>query len=143
MKEQKTLALEFEDISRLEEQRSLIKKFLKPESYKKFETPAGKLGTLRAILESGVFSKEKTYELQSLGVVLGDVFVQDMGFEWIVVQDEYGRNPAIHHPDKSIILFPLTMISKRIERGENPDVFELYNGVANHVEELLNDQEVK
>ena len=30
--------------------------------------------------------------------------------------------------------FPLTMISKRVERGEKVDVFELFNGVAAEVE---------
>lgn len=65
-----------------------------------------------------------------MGVVLGDVFVQDMGFHWIIVQHDYGRDPAIKFQNTSVLLFPLTMISKRIERGETVDVFDLYNGVA-------------
>jgi len=36
----------------------------------------------------------------------------------------------------SIILFPQTMISKRIERGEEVDVFDLFNGIVAKVEEL-------
>jgi hypothetical protein len=64
------------------------------------------------------------------------VFVQDMGMEWIMVEDEYGRDPAVRLPNTRIILYPMTMISKRIERGEKVDVFELYNGAAAQVEDL-------
>ena len=84
-----------------------------------------------------VFGPDQTYELQSMGVVLGDVFVQDMGFHWIVVEDESSRDPAVQYKNTSIILYPLTMISKRIERGEEVDVFELYNGVAAEAENLI------
>ena len=135
---QKILSMTNDDTERLDKQRGLIVKYLGDEdSKKKFKTPAGKLGTLRALLAANVLKADKTYELQSMGVVLGDVFVQDMGFHWIIVEDEYGRDPAIRYKETSIILYPLTMISKRIEKGETVDVFELYNGVAAKVEELI------
>ena len=72
-----------------------------------------------------------------MGIVFGDVFVQDMGFSWVMVEDEHGRDPAIRYRETSIILFPLTMISKRIERGEQVDVFDLYNGVAAIAQERI------
>ena len=53
-----------------------------------------------------------------------------------MVEDEYGRDPAVRRPNTTIILYPMTMISKRIERGEKVDVFELYNGTAAQVEAL-------
>ena len=72
-----------------------------------------------------------------MGIVLGDTFVQEMGFHWVIVEDEYGRDPAIKYKETSIILYPLTMISKRIENGEAVDVFEMFNGTAAKVEELI------
>jgi hypothetical protein len=39
-------------------------------------------------------------------------------------------------PKTSIILYPLTMISKRVERDEQVDVFDLFNGVAAQVEHI-------
>lgn len=39
-------------------------------------------------------------------------------------------------PGTTIILFPLTMISQRVERGEQVDVFALFNGVAAQVDDL-------
>ena len=137
MAEQTKSALTDGDQNRLEEQRAVVTRHLDEDGLKKYETAPGKLGTLRALLNAGVFPPEQTYELQSMGIVLGDVFVQDMGFHWIMVEDEYGRDPAIKFQDTSVLLYPLTMISKRIERGETVDVFDLYNGVATLAREKI------
>ena len=138
MSEQKIRPLSDEDRARLEARRGEVTRFLSAEDLAgKFQTPAGKLGTIRAILAGGVFKPEDSYQLQSLGVVLGDVFVQDMGFTWVMVEDEYGRDPALRYEDSDILLYPLTMISKRVEQGQTVDVFDLYNGLAGQVESLL------
>jgi hypothetical protein len=134
---QKLSALTDGDQKRLRDQRAVVEAQLGTEDAKqKYQTAAGKLGTLRALLQTGVFKRDQAYELQCLGTVLGDAFVQELGVEWIIVEDEHGRDPAVRMPGTSIILFPLTMISKRIERGEQVDVFELFNGVVTEVEEL-------
>ena len=126
-----------EDIEVLARHRAVIEKHLSPSDFKtKYRTAAGKLGTLRAVISANIFKANQTFELRSVGVVLGDTFVLDMGFHWIVVEDEYGRDFALTYKGSSIIIFPLTMISKRVERGETVDVFDLYNGVANKVQAL-------
>jgi len=32
--------------------------------------------------------------------------------EWVTVEDEYGKDPALRFPGTTVIAFPLTMISK-------------------------------
>jgi len=129
-----------EDPAALAQQRSLIEPYLgNEESRRKYEEPVGKLGLLRALLENKVFSPEQTFELQSMGVVLGDVFAQELGKEWIVVEDSFGRTPALRYPNTTIILYPITMISKSIEAGEQVDVFDMYNSLAAEVDEILQD----
>lgn len=135
--DQKVTGLTGEDEQRLRDQRAVVEAFLKnDDSKQKYQTAAGKVGTIRALLDAGVFNRDQRYELQCLGIVLGDAFVQELRMEWIMVEDQYGRDPAVRMPGTSIILFPLTMISKRMERGEKVDVFEVFNGVAAHVEDL-------
>jgi len=135
--EQEISLLTEDDNKRLREQRAVVEQCLDNEDSKqKYKTAAGKLGTIRAILEGGVFKREQTYELQCLGTVLGDALVDELGMEWIMVEDEYGRDAAVRMPGTTIILYPLTMISKRVERGEDVDVFDLFNGVAAQVDEL-------
>jgi hypothetical protein len=125
------------DLERLARQRAVVEAHLADEdSRAKYTTAAGKLGLLRVLLTHMVFKPPQTYELQCMGIVLGDVFVQELGMEWVTVEDEHGTDPALRLPGTSILIFPLTMISKRVERGESVDVFAVFNGFANHVEEL-------
>jgi hypothetical protein len=137
MAEQTISALTDDDIKRLDDQREVVAQYLTEDSKPNYETAPGKLGTLRALLDAEIFKPDQTYELQSMGIVFGDVFVQDMGFSWVMVEDEYGRDPAIRYQDTSIILFPSTMISKRVEKGETVDVFDLYNGAAALAQEQI------
>lgn len=134
---QKITALTEADQKRLGDQRAVIEKFLPDDSSRQnYQKAAGKLGIIRAILDRNLFKPTQTYELQCLGIVLGDAFVQELKMEWVMVEDEHGRDPAVRLPKTSIILFPLTMISKRIERREKVDVFDIFNGVAAKVEEM-------
>jgi len=118
--DQKVLSLSHDDLSAQAKQRALVEKYLSKEDLRgTYLTAAGKLGTLRALLQAKIFSSKQTYELQCMGVVLGDAFVQDMGFKWVIVQDSLGRDPALQYKNSKVLLFPLTMISKRLERGED------------------------
>ena len=120
------------DEDRLKRQRAVIEKYLgdNAENLAKYEAAPGKLGLLRALLDGKVFDASNTYELQSMGIVLGDVFVQQCGWVWRMARDDRGRDPCVKVPGSSVIVFPLTMISKRVERGEEVDVFDLFNRVA-------------
>jgi hypothetical protein len=130
-------ALTDADQQQLAAQRAVVERFLADDASRaNYLTAAGKLGTLRAILKANAFAPAQTYELQCLGVVLGDAFVQDLKMEWVIVEDAFGRDPGVRVPGTSILLFPLTMISKRIERGEMVDVFALFNGVAAQVDQV-------
>jgi len=73
-----------------------------------------------------------------MGIILGDTLVQHCGVEWRAVEDEHGRDPCVQVPGSTVVLFPLTMISKRLEKGEPVDVFDLFNWTADKIEELRN-----
>jgi hypothetical protein len=123
------------DIARLSTQRAVVEAYLTPEDREtKYRKAAGKLGLLRALLEAKVFKPDQTYELQCMGIVLGDAFVEELGLEWVIVEDEFGRDPAVRLPGTSTLLFPLTMISKRVETGKEIDVFDIFNWAAAQVD---------
>jgi hypothetical protein len=54
-----------------------------------------------------------------------------------MVEDEYGRDPAIRYKETSLLVFPMTMISKRVEDGEELNVLELFDGLAKQLAELI------
>ena len=92
--------------------------------------------TLQAIVDSKTIGKEQTWELQSLGIVLGDVFEKNSELHWVMVEDEYGRDPALRFRDTANLIFPMTMISKRIEDEKHVRVEDIYEGVMEHVEQF-------
>ena len=53
-----------------------------------------------------------------------------------VIREMSARDPALRLPGTTVIVFPLTMISKRVERGEIPDVADLFRGVVQDVREM-------
>ena len=135
---QKIVQLCTDDSARISNQRAVVERYLGGDSgnRQKYQTVAGKLGLLRALLDGGVFQPTQTYELQCMGIVLGDALVQYCGVEWRVVEHDYGRDPCVQVPGSSVVLFPLTMISKRIEKGEKIDIFDLFNWTVAKIEEL-------
>lgn len=120
-------------IKRIESQRDWVRNHYNEESIDKYETIDGKLKLLDLIIKSNWIQKDETNKLQCLGITLGDIFVQDLGFRWIEIEDEHGIDPAIKLDNTTIILFPLTMISKRIENGESVDLYGLYDEIKSKV----------
>jgi hypothetical protein len=96
----------------------------------------GKLRVIDAILSEGWIDPGETAKLQSLGAAFGDAIAQRLLMEWVVVEDEYGRSPALRWPGTTVICSPLTMISKRIEDGEIVDVYELFDGICTRLREM-------
>jgi len=125
-----------EDIARVEKMRNWVRDHFTPEVREKYETVEDKIRLLQTILDENWIAPDETWKLQSLGITLGDILVQTMGLTWVAVEDEYGRDPALRDGDTSIILFPMTMISKRIERGETVSVVQLLDNAHDTVSRL-------
>ncbi|MBS0471437.1 MAG: DUF3806 domain-containing protein [Proteobacteria bacterium] len=109
-----------------EKQRDWIKGHFSEKADEKYAPLEGKLRLLKAIIDNKWIEPHETWKLQALGIALGDAFSQELGLEWVTVSDEHGTDPALRYSGTSIVVFPLTMISKRIENGESVDVIRLF-----------------
>jgi hypothetical protein len=118
---------------RLESQRKWVKDHYDEENIGNYETLGGKLVLLDTILKSGIIDKKETVKLQCLGVALGDAVIQDLGLRWIEIEDDFGIDPALQYLNTSLILFPLTMISKRIESDETVDIVDFYKKLTAYI----------
>ena len=95
---------------------------------------------LQAIIDSRLIPVEKTQELQSLGIVFGKVFVNETpDYDWWVVEDEYGKDACVRYKETTLLIFPQTMLSKRIEDGVKVDVAELFFGLRQDLERIYNE----
>jgi len=86
------------------------------------------LGLAQKLVDDGAVSATQALELQCLGVVLGNVFVAQTTMKWAIVTNNYGTLLAIHDHGIGFTLYPLSMISKRIEDGRSVNIPLLYSG---------------
>jgi len=100
--------------------------------------------TLKAIqkfLDEEKFSAEKTFELQSLGLVFGDyIRFNYPDFQWAILHDQDGRYFCLNYADRTITFFPQTMISKRVENGEKFLVESLLKGILKAAKEIVENE---
>ncbi len=127
----------------MDAQRRWVRDHVPPHAQSTLDDWDGKLKLVNAILANRLIEPHETLKLQSLGIVLGDALAQVLDLEWIVVEDEIGRSPALMAAGTSIRIFPQTMISKRIERGETVDVFDLFSKTCRAVADARRDSRVE
>jgi len=99
----------------------------------------GSLGDLRLIqkiIDRRVLETDQSFELQALGVTLGDVMARQLELKWVIVNDKYGRTRALQYGDNEDVFFPITMVSRRYEADLFVDVEDLYDKMAIEVEKL-------
>lgn len=83
------------------------------------------LALLQRALDDKANELSKPAIVQSLGLAFGNVLANELGLDWVIVEDEYGSDPALRHPETDALLHPLTMISGQLEDSERVDLQEL------------------
>lgn len=82
---------------------------------------------LQRIVNENLIERDDTLTLQGLGVILGDILVhQYPKLDWFVYEDEQGSSHAVCLVGSEHCLFPVTMISRRIEVGAPVNVAKIY-----------------
>ena len=115
-----------EDTKRLASQWLSASKLAEEEFSRPLDQSQADLATIQRLLDDDVVDRGK-YSLQCLGVALGRVMIRNIqGLDWWMVEDEFGRDSCLRYLDTTIQVNPLTMISKRVERGETVDVANLF-----------------
>jgi len=85
------------------------------------------LKVLQRVVDEELVPADETLQLQALGVVLGDIFVnENKNLVWKIYEDELGPTQAVCLTDAAQCLFPITMLSRRMEVGLKPNVEKIY-----------------
>jgi hypothetical protein len=133
---QKIIAMSPDDTAHVETQRTWVRDHYDANARHHYQIVEGKLRLLDTIVRSDWIAPNETWKLQSLGVTFGDALAQEMGLSWVTVEDEYGSDPALHDQGTTVVVFPVTTISKRIERGDAVDVRELFDQACRSITRL-------
>ena len=134
--EQKCEPLNQDDIADLAAKRTWVCEHYDEAARHKYDTLGEKLRLVDAILRNKWIAPGETLKLQCLGVTFGDALAQKLGLTWVAVEDQYGRDPALILHGTSILMFPLTSISKRIEQGEEVEVYKLFEDACSTIDRL-------
>lgn len=99
------------------------------------------LATLQQIIDRELISNKDTEGLQALGAVMANLMLLDVpSLEWKIYKDSVGRSRALCVKKTQVCLFPITMLSRRIEVGLKPDVKKVYeeglSNVDDHVQQI-------
>lgn len=99
------------------------------------------LDTIQQVIDSDYINADKTLELQSLGMALGQVLANgDGNYDWWMVSDEQGRDPCLRYKSTNLLIFPQTFLSKRVEDGQAIDVSELFHGLLRQLDDVKQQQ---
>jgi hypothetical protein len=98
------------------------------------------LELLQRIADRKVIKQHDVENLQALGVVLGNTLKDELGLEWKVYNDGKGRSRAVCVPDTEYCLFPMTMLSRRLEVGVPVDVDKVYADAVAAIDPYVPDQ---
>lgn len=98
------------------------------------------LSRLQTILNSGKILVENTQELHALGILFGMVLINELHhYDWWIYEDEYGKDVCLRYKETSLVVFPMTMISNRIEDGEIVEVVALFHDLKAQLECIKNE----
>lgn len=97
------------------------------------------LSTLQRIVDKELVATDNFELQQAMGVVLGNVMLADFPntLEWKIYEDELGRSRALCARKTNDCLFPVTMLSRRMEVGTKPNVRKIYDDALLRMEKNL------
>ncbi len=90
---------------------------------------------LQSIVDANFYSKDDVKELRALGIFFGDILKEKLDLHWIIIDDSFGKDVALEYKNTSIIFFPQTMISKRIEEGDQIELRRLVDIFGSFIKE--------
>lgn len=84
------------------------------------------LALLQELLDRRVVKGSQTRELQAMGLIMGDHLQEELGLNWVIYVDKVGRSRALRYREGDHYLFPMTMIARRREVGNEEPVIAIY-----------------
>jgi len=93
------------------------------------------LDLLQRLLDKRVVRPEQTRELQAMGLIMGDLLAKELDMHWVIYEDRVGRSRALRYKESDDFLFPMTMISRRREAGNQTGVTDIYQKAYDIIEQ--------
>jgi len=114
----------------VEQQRSSANKLARTTLGRQLHQNKGDLRVIQTVIDRGHLKGADKETLQAFGAAMGDIFVSaHKNLNWKVYEDELGASHAVCLDDTQHCIFPMTIISRRVEAGLTPNVSKIFNDV--------------
>lgn len=122
----------------LEKQRTRATELIGTQFGRKVSGTKSDIALLQRVVDEELIERDDTEKLQALGVILGDLFIKEHKLlQWRIYIDELGPTQAVCVGESTNCLFPITMLSRRIEVGLKPNVQRIYDGALQDMKQFL------
>ena len=91
---------------------------------------------LQRLLDDQLVKPTDVLTLQAMGVIFGDIIAKELRLSWTIYIDQYGRSRALAIPKQRDVIFPVTMISRRIQAGANVNIDAVYQKARDATETI-------
>ncbi|WP_158224628.1 DUF3806 domain-containing protein [Agaribacterium haliotis] len=114
----------------LERQRSLADDLVRAKLGRQLRKTRNDLYLIQQMINRGHLADADTQTLQAFGAAMGDVYAhENRSLHWQVYEDELGASHAVCVDNSEHCIFPMTLLSRRMEAGLNPDPVKIYDTV--------------
>lgn len=95
------------------------------------------LATIQELVDRNVLKKSQIKKWQEVGVIFGDILANEFDLHWVSYEDDRGVSTALQWRKTQNFVFPVTMLSKRVQFGDPIDVYALYKEIGKDVEQFM------
>lgn len=124
-------------LTHLVQQRDWVEGWIPPDNTHDFTNPATMLSLVKAIIASGKVGADETAKWHALGTYMGLAIAEAADWQVMQYSDETGTGLVIVFQEPDGFVFPATLLTARLEAGEDIDVFDLANRVIGAAEQLM------
>jgi hypothetical protein len=95
------------------------------------------LKVLQNLVDRKAIGSDDVRGLQSLGIVFGDVLVNEYGLSWVSYEDDVGTSKALRWKKTENYVFPVTLFSKRVQFKEKINMTGVFEEIGAEVEGFI------
>lgn len=127
--------LSWMDKNKIQQQKDKINELAKAKLGTQFNQTWNDISVLQRLINEKVVTTSDTANQEAMGVILGYVMQADfpLALEWKVYKDKAGRSKALCVKKTKECLFPITMLSRRMQLEMQPNVAQVYDNAIDQI----------
>lgn len=127
------------DQNKMQQQEDKIKELVKSRLGANLTHSWNDIALLQRIIDQKLVRKDDDATLEAMGVILGNIMQADFPahLKWKIYKDKQGRSKALCVVKTQECLFPITMLSRRMQLEVEVNVTSVYDNAINQIAFVL------